>query len=540
MNLKLVNSISALLLCLFVSGIDCLAEDNQFGKTPSDFFSAEIRAVYNVHDFDAVDQMRIERGDWNDLTSGIGQALGHFPSHIELGAPDLNADLTSLPPILSPSGKVPGEQGTASAQKGSNNNTGNTDERINERNHSAVVLSKLLFMCNTVVGFIVGFLIVVLWARFGEREAITNALNDREGAVSNAADAPIDDVVDGWVKIAPFGTYSGSRPDRPQHFTETEANSMVQEFTSLRGKLGRLFRGVPIYIGHPDKDPVTYTDHRRLGRFSALEVRPDGLYGEPEWNALGEENLREGYWVYPSPRWDAPVGRATFRPDRLISVGLTNMPRIVDSEPVTNSSLDTETPTTPIMDRKLLTDKLGLDVTATDEEIMAKLAKLMDDAATADAKTQEAVAATAEANTAKAGKEGIECSLLEAQRKIIQFETALQTFREAHANSLLDIAIAAGRITQADRPTWLPRLTGESRESEANALAAIPPKLNTKSLDVSKSRVEIGDEKTRRESIANAVDTLMTTKGLSYHEAWNEAKKDPALKPLWDAMRTEA
>ena len=395
------------------------------------------------------------------------------------------------------------------------------------------------------------------WLSF-KREAVANSdghrppLQAREGAVSNAADAPIDDGVGGWVKIAPFGTYPGSKPDRPQHFTEVEANAMVKEFTSLRGKLGRMFRGIPIYIGHPDKDPVTYSDHRRLGRLCGLEVRPDGLYGEPEWNALGEENLKEGYWVYPSPRWDAPIGRKEFRPDRLISVGLTNMPRIADSEPVTNSQdfvaadddghrppLQTDTkPITEIMDRKLLTEKLGLDVTATDEEILAALTKLMSDAATADAKAQEAAAAVTEANTAKTEKETVACSLTAARSRITTLEGELQSSRETHANSLLDAAEASGRITRAERAEWLPRLTGETRETEANTLAAIAPKLNTTPIDLSASRVQIGDEKQRRETVSNAVEANMA-KGMSYDDAWAAAKKDPALKAVWEKMKTE-
>ena len=358
---------------------------------------------------------------------------------------------------------------------------------------------------------------------------------DREGAVSNAADAPIDDVQDGWVKIAPFGTYPGSKPDRPQNFTESEANSMVREFRSLRGRLGRMFRGIPIYIGHPDKDPAIYTDHRRLGRLTDLQVRPDGLYGEPEWNSLGEENLREGYWVYPSPRWDAPVGRREFRPDRLISVGLTNMPRIADSEPVTNSSLDIEAPTNEIMDRKLLTEKLGLDVTATDEEIFAKLAKLQSDADTAASNmvTKDKLVETAENSLTV-----VRTELDEAKTKITTLEGEVKTTRETHANSLLDAAETTGRITKAERAEWLPKLTGETREVEANALQAITPKLNTTPLDVSKSRVDIGDEKQRRETIANAVEAYMA-KGMGYDSAWAAAKKDPDLKAVWDAMRAE-
>jgi hypothetical protein len=384
-----------------------------------------------------------------------------------------------------------------------------------------------------------------------KREAVANDAPAREAALANAADAPIDDATtDGWMKIAPYGTYPGSRPGRLQHFTQVEANAIVAEFRSLRGRAGRLFRGVPIYIGHPDQDPALYTDHRRLGKAIDLEARPDGLYGEVVWNALGEENQREGYWVYPSPRWDAPAGRPEFRPDRLISIGLTNTPRIATSEPVTNSeevmghgssvmseeeeSASTNQPN--LMDRKLLTDKLGLDVTATDEEIMAALTSLLDSAAAAQAKQTEADSATAALATEKTEKEGIACSLTAANAKIITLQSAVQASREAHANTLLDAAQADGRITGAERPAWLARLTGDTRESEANALAAIAPKLNTTPLDVTQSRVQIGDERGRRETIANAVETLMRDKRLSYHEAWALAKKDPALKPVWDAM----
>jgi hypothetical protein len=372
---------------------------------------------------------------------------------------------------------------------------------------------------------------------FRRRESVANDQAAREADISNAADAPIDEITeDRWVKIAPFGTYPGSKPDRPQHFHEEEANAMVREFGSLRGKAGRLFRGIPIYIGHPDKHPQIYTDHRRLGRFTDLQVRPDGLYGEAEWNSLGEENLKEGYWVYPSPRWDAPEGRPSFRPDRLISVGLTNSPRIVESEPVTNSTLDDETQTDTDMDRKLLTEKLGLDVTATDEEILAKIAMLNSEAETARTKLTEKETLM---ETAENSLITVRTELETTKGRVTALEGDVQAAREALANSQLDAAVESGRITEADRAAWLPRLTGDARESEANALLAVKPQYNTRSLDVTKQRQEIGDEKGRRETIANAVDTIIREKGVSYDDAWLLAKKDPALKPVWEAMRTE-
>jgi hypothetical protein len=372
---------------------------------------------------------------------------------------------------------------------------------------------------------------------FRRRESVANDEAAREADISNAADAPIDEVTEErWVKIAPFGTYPGSKPDRPQHFYEEEANAMVREFTSFRDKARRMFRGIPIYIGHPDKYPQVYTDHRRLGRITDLQVRPDGLYGEAEWNSLGEENLKEGYWVYPSPRWDAPEGRKEFRPDRLISVGLTNSPRIVESEPVTNSTLDDETQTDTEMDRKLLTEKLGLDVTATDEEILAKIASLNSEAETARTKLTEKETLM---ETAENSLTLVRTELETTKGRVTALEGDVQAARESLANSQLDAAVSAGRITEAERAAWLPRLTGDARESEANALLAVEPKYNTRPLDVTKQRQEIGDEKGRRETIANAVDAIMRDKGVNYDDAWQLAKKDPALQPVWDAMRTE-
>jgi Mu-like prophage I protein len=381
-----------------------------------------------------------------------------------------------------------------------------------------------------------GMTIPLLRSGYG-REAVTND-EPREDAICNSEIGSTDE--EGWVKIATYGVHPGSVKGRDQHFFEEDANAVVAEFNSLRGQLGRMFRGIPIYIGHPDTRPDLYTDHRRLGRYTDLQTRADGLWAKEELNSLGMENKREGYWMYPSPRWDAPAGRPRFRPTRLISVGLTNSPRLLGSEPVANSTLDAETKeetkTNTIMDRKLLCEKLGLDVTATDEEILAKIETLNSAAADAEAKL---TVKAGEMETVKTEKDEMANSITTLTGRVTALEGELRTERETVANGLLDAAVKDGRITQADRASWHTRLTGDKREEEANALAGLKPAMNTKSIDVAKSRVEIGDEKGRRETIANAVDAIMKEKGVGYDDAWLLAKKDPALKPVWDAMRSE-
>lgn len=357
-----------------------------------------------------------------------------------------------------------------------------------------------------------------------KRESCTNsdAPAIRETAVANALDPAesidFSDDADGWFKIAPYGAFRGKTPGREQHVSLENARLMESEFNSLLGKLGRTFRGVPIYHGHPDVDPEIWTDDRRIGKITKLDARADGLWGFAEWNSVGKENKAEGWWIYPSPRWDSPPGQTRFAPDRLISVGLTNTPRIQESEPVHNSQLDTNTETT--MDPKIIRQKLGLAPEATDEEVLAKL-----DTVTAAATASETTKTTLD--TVKAEKDEIENSITGKDREITQL-------REAHNNSLLDGAVSDTRITPAERPAWSARLTGGNRETEINSLAALPKKLNGKGLDLSDRREDRKQGDDLREQVANSIAKLQKDEGLSYHAAHVKTKKNPAFKSYFD------
>jgi len=355
---------------------------------------------------------------------------------------------------------------------------------------------------------------------FKRRETVAN--DAREAAIANAFSEtePMEENSDGWFKVSPYGTFRGKTPGRPQHFNEDAAKRMVSEFNSLRGKLGRMFRGVPIYIGHPDVDPTIWTDDRRLGKATDLQARPDGLWAYGEWNSLGRENQTEGFWVYPSPRWDAPVGQTRFEPDRLISIGLTNTPRIETSEPLANSQLDTNTEIPTLMDPKLIREKLGLAPETTDEEVFAKIESLTNAATEAETRAMDAENAKATAEqTAATEKEQLQNSLSD---KIIAF-TAV---REQADNALLDLAERDGKITKAERAAWQTKLAGDKRDETINSLSTITPKLNTKPLASGQSREDREQSDNQREAVANAVADLQKQRGLSYVDAWGEVKKD--------------
>lgn len=372
---------------------------------------------------------------------------------------------------------------------------------------------------------------------FHTRETVENtaALAEvRESDIANSLDPSeaidFSESADGWFKISPYGTFRGKMPGRLQHVTQDNARAMEAEFNSLLGKLGRKFRGVPIYHGHPDVDPEVWTDDRRIGKVTKLESRADGLWGYAEWNSLGEENKREGWWIYPSPRWDAPPDKTRFAPDRLISIGLTNTPRIAESDPVFNSlqTQDCKTQdtreetntTTATMDPKLIRQKLGLPPEATDEEVMAKIDSL------STAATENATAAT-ELSTVKTEKTEMENSLRTKDAEITRL-------REEQNNSLLGEALASGRITAAERPAWEAKLKSDKRDEEINSLRAIAPARKTTALDLGDRRQERATTDNLREEVSNAVAKLQKDEGIGYDAAWKKVKKDPQFKGYFE------
>jgi len=139
---------------------------------------------------------------------------------------------------------------------------------------------------------------------------------------SNATDLSAD----GWLKIAPWGDHPNSVG--LQRVQKEDGDAMVAAFNSLVGKAGRMFRGVPIFVGHPDRDPNRYPDKRRYGKITALESRADGLYAKPAFNDLGERVIEQGHYLYNSPVWALKREGGVVRPIELLSIGLTNEPNI--------------------------------------------------------------------------------------------------------------------------------------------------------------------------------------------------------------------
>lgn len=93
-----------------------------------------------------------------------------------------------------------------------------------------------------------------------------------------------------WVQLISFGTYS--RPEGIHQFTRSEANEVVNYFYSLRGRISRFFKALPISM-HNTKP---------CGHIIALEARDKGLWGFVKWNETGQDNLKRKFagWIIPT------------------------------------------------------------------------------------------------------------------------------------------------------------------------------------------------------------------------------------------------
>jgi hypothetical protein len=173
------------------------------------------------------------------------------------------------------------------------------------------------------------------------REAEANSRGCSTGVAAPAA------AEDPWLQLAPLGEFLHARG--LQRVDPAAVQEMARQFHSFRGRAGRLFGGLPFYIGHPDMPGAPENaDRKAYGWIEDLEARADGLYGRVKWSEAGLALLRDGHFKYCSPFWEAREigienGRRVYRPVALFSAGLTNQPNI-PVRPLANESAAPEPP----------------------------------------------------------------------------------------------------------------------------------------------------------------------------------------------------
>jgi len=330
-----------------------------------------------------------------------------------------------------------------------------------------------------------------------------------------------------WLRI-PYGDhphYTGAI----QRLTRQTAEVMANDFHSFRSRLGRLFGGLPVYIGHPDDPELAnqYQDKKSYAWLMDMDARDDGLYIKPKWSPPGEELISNAHYKWFSPRWGCKAlgnenGKRTVAPVRLISIGLTNNPQIEGILPLANE----EIPALP--EKGTMKDKiiklLGLSNEATEDQILAAATALKTSKDTAEvtlANEKTLVSAAQAASTAKDS----EISNLKSQ--ISAATTNLANERKARIEAVLDNAVVTGKITAAQRPQWAADLAANF-DAKLVELSNAKPVLNTNSRTQGLGGRN-SDTVSRQDKILTLVNEKMSA-GMDYDTAWGAVKKaNPAL-----------
>lgn len=279
---------------------------------------------------------------------------------------------------------------------------------------------------------------------------------------------------DGWLRITPWGEYP-HRVGRQRIGTD-DGQTMVTAFNSLRGRLSRLFRGLPVFAGHPDMDAASYPDRRRYGKVVGLETREDGLYGQVEWNDLGQQAMEQGHYLYASPAWKLRRDGNFVRPTELISVGLTNTPNIPGDPWAENE----RTEMLPVWLQTALVKSGRLATGETDEAKMeTAFNALLTDADRVTELAANVATLTTERDALRAGNDKAAAELTAANARLGAAEAATAAERAERVKLELASAVGSGRITQAEVTAWNDKLTADFAGA-LPALHAAKVAVNTK------------------------------------------------------------
>lgn len=339
------------------------------------------------------------------------------------------------------------------------------------------------------------------------------------------------------------------------------AMSMANDLASLGRKITTLFRGLPIYNGHPyHPDPArrsNYPDKRAYGWSKAIEATNDGMRIAVDYNQLGTEAVNDAQLVYHSPQWKMellPIQRGEpirCRPFRLISIGLTNEPNIPvpaivaanesEQPPALESQDQIQTPPANAMFeaiKKALIEAGLIKPEDTDDAIMAAIASLIQDITwSRERKKQDEMelakisAACGESATSAAANDRL--ALLD--KLIAKAGTAdviaanAKASRDRFIGLSLDDLIITGRISKAEADQQRPTLVEAANDTDVinrlDALTKLAPKWQTQA----KHAASLGGAK-KEVIAANNSEILASKRAAAQAEALQEITKGKPAK----------
>lgn len=227
-----------------------------------------------------------------------------------------------------------------------------------------------------------------------QNTAVFKPLTNRDAASTSATFALPDD---GFVQLVPKGEApnilgDGKDARRIIQVVDDEALGLI--INKLLNRTGEEMLIDDDHLSH-EMDQTTDANGWQLLNKDSLQVREDGLYGNPRWTTLGLDKLTGGIKRFISPEFApgsiAALGGKRYRVTELTGLALTNRPGFKRlQKPLTNRDADDgiDTATTHTMHKALLAAHLGItesDIEKLDETTLKnRLSEVKSKAATAD------------------------------------------------------------------------------------------------------------------------------------------------------------
>lgn len=337
---------------------------------------------------------------------------------------------------------------------------------------------------------------------------------------------------DGWAMIAPFGDFPGvamfrndqgqyERVHAIQRVDKEAAQDMVSRFKSPLQRLKRFVRGLPIFRGHPDSPGGLgdrFPDKACKGLISDLAVRGNGLYGKPVLNNEGLDLVESGQARAFSARWSSEWvakigGKDVFRPNELMSVGLTNHPNLPVEWLNESDQLNGVEISKVIAWLNILGAQLAED--ATPDQVQEAMDRI-----------EAIVSLPKELQAVKAETANLKVRLDCARQELGDVRGHLDDVRQSRINLLLDRAQSEGRIHVGQRGEWARRLAA-SFDNESRNLAFLPPS--------PASQPDWSNMAHRQDVVASLVQEEMARSKCSYNDAFGRVER--ANPGLFNAMQ---
>ncbi len=307
------------------------------------------------------------------------------------------------------------------------------------------------------------------------------------------------------VQLFPYGTWTGRNGLGPYTVADrAHAERIIATTAAAQGSVDLMFD----YDHQAVRAPAVAGQAKASGWIKQLHAADDGLWADVEWTPAAAAAIEAREYRYTSPYFlhDKKTGAVT----RIVNAGLTNTPNF-NLAAIAASALMEEQPQ---MNELLMAiaKALGLSDDATQEQVMAEIAKLTGSAtAIASATSALGLAAGADGAAIASAISGLKANQVDPAKfvpadQVVALNARLVTIEgDKHAAAVAS-AIAAGKLMPALKE-WA--LDPANRVAAASFLTVAPVVLNAGAADLTKIDV-------------NAVALTAEDKAVASMMGWSE------------------